>query len=232
MKRRLLLDIVVREGSSVLQLLSSKDQSLLLRRNAFLVLDLSLDVGDGVVRLDVEGDGLSREGLDEDLHGTTTKTQDKMQSRLLLDVVVREGSPVLQLLTSEDQSLLLRRNAFLVLDFGLDVGDRVVWLDIQSDCLTGEGLDKDLHRTTTKTKDEMKGRLLLDVVVRKGSPIFQLLSGEDQSLLLWRNTFLVLDLSLDIRDRVVRLDVQGDRLPREGLDEDLHGTTTKTENKV
>ena len=34
----------------------------------FLILDLSLDVVDGVAALDLEGDGLPRQGLDEDLH--------------------------------------------------------------------------------------------------------------------------------------------------------------------
>jgi len=98
--------------------------------NAFLVLDLGLDVGDGVVWLDVQGDRLPREGLDEDLHRTTTKTENKMQGGLFLDVVVGESPAIFQLLSSEDQSLLLRRDAFLVLDLGLDVGDRVIWLDV------------------------------------------------------------------------------------------------------
>jgi hypothetical protein len=31
-------------------------------------LNLALDIVDGVGRLDLEGDGLTREGLDEDLH--------------------------------------------------------------------------------------------------------------------------------------------------------------------
>ena len=35
----------------------------------FLVLDLSLDIIDGVRGLDLEGDGLSSESLNEDLHG-------------------------------------------------------------------------------------------------------------------------------------------------------------------
>ena len=34
-----------------------------------LVLDLLLDILDGVGRLDLEGDGLARQGLNEDLHG-------------------------------------------------------------------------------------------------------------------------------------------------------------------
>ena len=35
--------------------------------------------------------------------------------------------------------------AFLVLDLGLDVLDRVGWLDLQGDGLAGEGLDENLH---------------------------------------------------------------------------------------
>ena len=69
-----LLNIVVRKSTSVLELLSSEDQSLLVRRNALLVLDLRLNVVNGIRGLDLEGDGLSGQGLDEDLH-TTTKTE-------------------------------------------------------------------------------------------------------------------------------------------------------------
>ena len=87
-----------------------------------------------------------------------------MESGLLLDVVVAEGSAVLELLTSEDESLLIWRNTFLVLDLGLDVLNSVGWLDIEGDGLTSEGLDEDLH-TTSESEDEMEGGLLLDVVV-------------------------------------------------------------------
>ena len=38
----------------------------------------------------------------------------------------------------------------------------------------------------------MKSGLLLDVVVGEGSAIFKLLAGEDESLLVWRDSFLVL----------------------------------------
>ena len=67
MQGRLLLDVVVREGAAVLELLAGKDQALLVGRGALLVLDLLLDVVDRVARLDVERDGLARERLDEDL---------------------------------------------------------------------------------------------------------------------------------------------------------------------
>ena len=38
----------------------------------------------------------------------------------------------------------------------------------------------------------------MDVVVRKGSAILKLLSGEDESLLVWWDTFFILDLGFDI----------------------------------
>ena len=44
-----------------------------------------------------------------------------MESRLLLDVVVGESATVLELLSSEDQTLLIGRDTFLVLDLGLDI---------------------------------------------------------------------------------------------------------------
>jgi hypothetical protein len=69
-------------------LLAGEDQTLLVGGNSFLVLraggqlwggkiydpnfehtlNLALDIVDGVGRLNLKGDGLTREGLDEDLH--------------------------------------------------------------------------------------------------------------------------------------------------------------------
>jgi hypothetical protein len=63
------LDVVVREGAAVFKLLSSENETLLVGGDSLLVLDLGLDVVDGVRRLNLEGDGLAGEGLDEDLHG-------------------------------------------------------------------------------------------------------------------------------------------------------------------
>ena len=68
-----------------------------------------------------------------------------MQGRLLLDVVVRKGAPVLELLAGKDETLLIGGNALLVLDLGLDVVNGVRRLDIESDGLAGEGLHKDLR---------------------------------------------------------------------------------------
>ena len=220
MESGFLLDIVVRESSSVFELLSSKDKCLLIGRDAFFVLDLSLDVVDSVGWFDVEGDGLASEGLDKDLHATS-ESKDEMESRFLLDVVVGEGSTVFELLSSEDESLLIGRDSFFVLDLGLDVVDGVGWLDVEGNGLASESLDKDLH-ATSESKDEMESGFLLDVVVGEGSSVFELFSSEDESLLIGRDSFFVLDLSLDIVDGVRWLDVEGNGFTSECFNEDLH----------
>ena len=60
-----LLNVVIGEGAAVLELLAGEDQALLVRGNALLVLDLALHIVDGVRGLDLEGDGLARQGLNE-----------------------------------------------------------------------------------------------------------------------------------------------------------------------
>jgi len=62
----------------------------------------------------------------------------------------------------------------------------------------------------------------LDVVVGEGSTVFQLLSGEDKSLLIGGDTFLILDLSLNVFNGVTGFDVQSDGLTGKGLNENLH----------
>ena len=161
-KGRLLLDIVVGEGAAILELLAGEDQALLVGRDALLVLNLGLDVVDGVGGLDLEGNGFARQGLDEDLH-STAETEDQMEGRLLLDVaaevskmcstrakgkrglLVAQGAAIFELLASEDETLLVGGNAFLVLDLGLDIVDGVRGLDLEGDGLSGESLNEDLH---------------------------------------------------------------------------------------
>ena len=59
------MDIIIRQRPPVLQLLAREDQPLLVGRDAFLVLDLGLDIVDCVRGLDFEGDGFAREGFHE-----------------------------------------------------------------------------------------------------------------------------------------------------------------------
>jgi hypothetical protein len=68
MEGRLLLDVIIGEGTTILQLLAGKDQTLLVRGNTLLILDFLLDIVDGIRGLDLEGDGLTSKGLYEDLH--------------------------------------------------------------------------------------------------------------------------------------------------------------------
>jgi hypothetical protein len=48
-----------------------------------------------------------------------------------------------------------------------------------------------LLAATTEAEHEVKGGLLLDVVVRKSATVLELLAGEDQALLVWGNSLLV-----------------------------------------
>jgi len=90
--------------------------------------------------------------------------------------------------------------------------------------LLGGGVDLllALLATTTQAQHQVEGGLLLDVVVGQGAAVLELLSGEDQALLVGGDALLVLDLGLDIVDGVGRLHLEGDSLAREGLHEDLH----------
>ena len=152
---------------------------------------------------------------------TTSKTENQVECWLFLDVVVREGAAVFELLSSEDKTLLIWGDAFLVLDLGFDILNGVGWLNIESDGLTGEGLDENLH-TTTESEDEVKGWFLLNIVVRKGTTVFKLLSSEEKTLLIWGDAFLVLDLGLDVLNGVGWLNIECDGLASESFDENLH----------
>jgi hypothetical protein len=199
-QRRLLLDVVVGERAAVLQLLSGEDQTLLVRRDTLLILNLRLDVVNRIGGFNFERNSLSGESLDEDLH-TTTQAEHQVERGLLLDVVIRERTAVFELLSGEDETLLIRGNALLVLDLRLHVINRVRGFDFQCDGLAGERLDEDLH-ATAQAQDEMQSGLLLDVVVGESTAVFELLSGEDQALLIRRDALLVLDLALDVVNRV------------------------------
>ena len=59
MQRALLLYIIITEGASILELFAGEDEALLVWGDALLVLDLGLDVVDGVRGLDFEGYGFA-----------------------------------------------------------------------------------------------------------------------------------------------------------------------------
>ena len=92
-----------------------------------------------VVLEGLEGDGLGPTldflGLGVDLLlallSSSTETKDQVQSALLLDVVVTQGAAILELLSSEDKTLLIRGNSLLILDLCLYVIDSIRWLNIK-----------------------------------------------------------------------------------------------------
>merc|ERR1712183_982766 len=45
--------------------------------------------------------------------------------------------------------------------------------------------------TTSQSQHQVKSRLLLDVVVRQRPSVFQLFTGEDETLLVWWDAFFV-----------------------------------------
>ena len=59
MESRFLLDVVIGKSTTVLELLAGEDQTLLVGGNTLLVLDLRLDVVDGVAGLHLKGDSLA-----------------------------------------------------------------------------------------------------------------------------------------------------------------------------
>jgi hypothetical protein len=167
-----------------------------------------------------EGDGFAGEDLDKDLH-TTGDKEDEGESGFLLDIVVGEGAAVLELLSGKDETLLIERDSFLVLNFGFDVIDRMRRLDFQDNGFAGESFDKDLH--TTGETDEVEGGFLLIVVIGERAAVYFFTGTE--TLFIPGDALIVLDTGLDVVDR----DVRG--VAGEGLDKDLH-TTAETENKV
>jgi len=146
-------------------------------RNSFLVLDFGLDVFNGVWGFYLQSDGFASQGFYEDLH-TSAESKNQVERRFFLNIVVGQGPSIFKLFSSKNQTLLVWRNSFLVLDFGLDVFNGVWGFYLQSDGFASQGFYEDLH-TSAESKNQVKRRFFLNIVVRQGPPVFELLSGED-----------------------------------------------------
>lgn len=77
----------------------------------------------------------------------------------------------------------------------------------------GVGFFLPLLRPSSKSKHQVKGGLLLNIVIRKGSSILKLLAGKNKTLLIGRDPLLILDLSLHVVYGIRRLHLEGDSLP-------------------
>eukprot|EP01105_Mastigella_eilhardi_P026337 TRINITY_DN754_c0_g1_i2.p1 TRINITY_DN754_c0_g1~~TRINITY_DN754_c0_g1_i2.p1 ORF type:complete len:160 (+),score=7.77 TRINITY_DN754_c0_g1_i2:12-491(+) len=78
--------------------------------------------------------------------------------------------------------------------------------------LASQRLQRRLDGAAHQAQHKVQRRLLLDVVVRERAPILKLLAGKNETLLVWGDALLVLDLLLHVLDGVRGLDLEGDRL--------------------
>ena len=114
------------------------------------------------------------------------------------------------------------RDALLLLNLGLHIFNGVRWLDLEGDSLVvSERLEEDLH-ATEETDHQYKIELILDVVVGEGTTILELLSSEDQALLAWSITLLLLNLGLHFFNSVGWIDVKFESLACKRFYENLH----------
>ena len=68
-----------------------------------------------------------------------------MDCGLLLDVIIGQCSVIFKLLSSEDQTLLIRWDGLLVLDLSLKALDGVSWFNVKSYVLARQCSNEDLH---------------------------------------------------------------------------------------
>jgi len=135
-----------------------------------------------------------------------------MNGRLIHDVVVFEGSAVLELLASEYESLLVCGDACYVLDLNSDGLHVISLLDPKSDYLFLADFKCVDQHSTSSSRHEVKGRVLLNFVVLEGSAVLELLATKVDSLLVCGDAVLVLDLNSDGFDGVGLFNLEGDGL--------------------
>lgn len=215
-----LLNVVVSHGTLIVELLSCENKPLLVSWDSFLCHYFFLEISNGVSVLCLNGDGLSCKGPNEDLV-TSSQSQDEVKSAFLLYVVVAHSALILEALTCENKSLLIGRDAFLGQDLFLDGSDAVSVLCLDGDGLSCEGPNEDLE-STTKSKHQVDGVFLLDVVVSKSPFLLELLSCKNEPLLVGRDTFLILDHLLEVSNSLACLNLASHGPSGECLYKDLH----------
>ena len=124
------------------------------------------------------------------------KYENQDKSAILRDVVVLESAVILEMFSSVHETRLARGfevwwMCLNVQDLGFDVLDGVVGLDLDSDHPAAHRLGK--HPHSTKSEHQVKSALLLDVIVGETAAILELFSSENETLLIWGNSLLVLE---------------------------------------
>jgi hypothetical protein len=140
-----------------------------------------------------------------------------------VNIVIGQSITVFERLVIKNETLFIGRNAFLVMNLGLDVLNRVVGLDVERKRFVRAHLDVNLstYTGTTATQDEFQGGLVRNIVIGQSMTVFELLFSKNEKLLIWRNAFLVFNLGLDALNGVGGLDVERQSIATERLDENL-----------
>ena len=85
----------------------------------------------------------------------------------MLDFVSSERVTIFKPLVIESQALLFGRDSCELLDFGFHKINAVVWIYLERQGLAISGLNVDLHSVLANRINELKSRLVLDLVLRK-----------------------------------------------------------------
>ena len=144
------------------------------------------------------------------LLATTPQPENQVERGLLLDIVVGQGAPVLKLFAGKDQSLLVRGNSLLVLKQGQTINAEFVTIIIE----TQVGFTQQAPDYATVLRNFVTIIIKAHVRIQGHQAL-----GRGQHLTMQP----YLNFGLHILDGVAGLHLQGDGLPRQRFDEDLHG---------
>jgi len=86
----------------------------------------------------------------------TNRRHTQVEGGAIMDTIVRQGKVVPQLFADQDQPLPVWRNAFLVLELGLNVLNSVWWLNRNDDSRVIRGVHENLHMLLLKDKLAIK----------------------------------------------------------------------------
>lgn len=77
-------------------------------------------------------------------------------------------------------------------------------------------------RTHRAILNQMKCRLILNIVVRETATFLKLLASKNQALTTWKNSFLVVDLTFNDFNTITRFDFQSNRPTSQCFHKYLH----------